>query len=96
MNIEEDDTLLINVLLSSGGDEGFFRVSRIIEKQLSITFNDKIGAIDAYYWSLYFGDMEMTLHYHNMVGDTELFVEKSNEGARLKLVELSSLILSFM
>jgi len=47
MTIEENDSIFICVLISNGYEEGFDLVANILEKNMSVKFNDKFDGIDS-------------------------------------------------
>lgn len=92
MTLEENDNIFICVLIPNGYEEGFDLVAGIIEKNLGIKFSGKFDGIDSYYWDFNFEGLEIKLHYHDMVGDVEIFVDKDNTDAKEKLVRIANLI----
>jgi len=92
ITLEENDSIIICVLIPNGYEEGFELIGNIIENTLGIKFSDKFDGIDSYYWDFNFEGVEMKLHYHDMIGDIEVFVDKDNIDAKEKLVRIAKLI----
>ena len=81
MKIEEKENIYNCIVIPNGDWEGFKVVANSIRTQLKINFKQKVNDVDSYYWSFDFQGIEVNLHYHEMIGDVELFVnkDKSND-----------------
>lgn len=89
MTVVEKDRVYNCVIIPNGYWEGFHLVSNIIEQQLNIKFKHKLDDFDSYYWIFDFEGLEVNLHYHEMIGDVELFVSKDKKENIQLLTSLS-------
>ena len=78
MNTEEKESIYNFVITPNGYAKGFKRVAQIIEAQLKINFRHKLNDLESYYWVFDFEEVEINLHFNEMIGDVELFVDKSS------------------
>ncbi|WP_070137734.1 hypothetical protein [Crocinitomix algicola] len=77
MKIEEKERIYNFVISPSGYSKEFKKVAQIIETQLKIKFRQKLNDLESYYWVFDFEGAEINLHLNEMIGDVELFVDKS-------------------
>lgn len=86
MKVEEKERIYNCVLVPDGYWKGFDRVAKIIEQNLGIKFKQKLDDFDSYYWIFDYKEIEFNLHYHEIIGDVELFTNKDkNENKRILL-----------
>ncbi len=89
MGVEEKEKIYNCVLIPNGYWDGFNRVSNIIQQKFNIKFKQKLDDFDSYYWTFDFEGLEFNLHYHEMIGDVELFVNKDKIDNKRILTSLS-------
>lgn len=92
MNIEERENIFSWVVAPHGTWEAFNQVVQIIEQKLGLQFKKQLDDFDAYYWIFDFEGVEMTLHFHVMFGDVELFTDKKELNNRFVLEILAEQI----
>lgn len=78
MNVEEKENIFNCVIIPDSNWKGFHKVAQIIEENLGIQFKQKLDDFDSFYWILDFEGVEMNLHYHELLGDVELFTDKKD------------------
>ena len=94
LNIEDKDKIYNCVVFKDGYWGGFNKVVRVIKQELGCEFKQELEGFDSQFWFFDVSGVELTLHYHEMIGDVELFVDKSNHKSKDVLIEICDLILS--
>ena len=96
MEIEEKDRIYNCVIIPNGFWKGFKKVASILEQNIGIKFSQKLDGFDSYYWIIDFEGVEFNLHYHEMIGDVELFTEKERIENKQVLMSLTDQIEKYL
>lgn len=96
MKVEEKERIYNCVLVPNGYWKGFEHVAIIIEQNLLIKFKQKLNDFDSYYWIFDYNEIEINLHYHEMIGDVELFTNKDKTKNKQVLINLSNQIKNYL
>lgn len=86
MEIKENERKYISVLVADCKWEEFYSEADRVERKLRTKFTDKIDDFDSQYWHFLYIDTDFVLHYHERIGDVEVFTDKKN--GKDKLIKL--------
>jgi hypothetical protein len=86
MEIQESERIFSAIIKEDCKWTDFYATAENIKLKLRVDFKEKVNDFDSKYWDFIYQGRKFVLHYHEMLGDVEIYTDKSNGKECLQLI----------